>query len=133
VFRTNVVIFLLALSLSGVVRSDPGSDFLLHCGGCHRPDATGLPPEVPTLVGPLGTIVASPEGRDYLARVPGASQAPLSDEDLAAVLNWVLITFNGETMPASFEPLQGEEVGRSRARVLADPLKLRRQLWPDVY
>jgi hypothetical protein len=50
---------------------------------------------------------------------------------LAAVLNWVLLEFNRETLAQGFRPLRGAEVGRSRARVLADPLKLRRELWPD--
>jgi hypothetical protein len=63
--------------------------------------------------------------------VPGAAQAPISDEALAAVLNWVLLEFNRETLPAGFRPLRGSEVKRSRAQVLADPLKRRRELWPD--
>ena len=111
--------------------ADPRSDYLLHCAGCHRPDGTGLPPSVPSLVGPLGTIAASPQGRDYLARVPGAAQAPLNDAELTAVLNWVLHEFNAATLPDSFEPLKVREVGTSRSRVLADPLKLRGELWPD--
>jgi hypothetical protein len=48
------------------------------------------------------------------------------------VLNWVLLEFNRETLPAGFRPLRGSEVGRSRAQVLADPLKRRRELWPDT-
>jgi cytochrome c551/c552 len=125
------IALILLTALTGAVEASPRSDFLLHCAGCHQADATGLPPSVPSLAGPLGRIAASPEGRDYLARVPGASQAPISDEELAAVLNWVLAEFNRETLPASFKPLTGKQVGKSRSRVLADPLKLRKQLWPD--
>jgi hypothetical protein len=76
--------------------------------------------------------VASAAGRDYVARVPGAAQTPLSDDELAAVLNWVLMEFNRETLPAGFRPLSGSEVAKSRARALADPLKLRAELWPDA-
>jgi hypothetical protein len=110
--------------------ADPRGDYLMHCAGCHLADGRGSPPEVPSLAGPLGYIAASPQGRDYLARVPGAAQAPISDEALAAVLNWVLIEFNRATLPPGFRPLRGAEVARSRTRVLADPLKLRRELWP---
>jgi len=113
--------------------ADPRSDYLLHCAGCHLPDGSGLPPEVPSLAGPLGVIVGSPAGRDYIARVPGAAQAPLSDSELAAVLNWILRQFNAQTLPESFVPLDGREVGKSRARVLTDPLKLRNELWPTRY
>ena len=123
-----VLVFCLAASVS---RADPRADYLLHCGGCHLPNGAGAPPEVPTLINTLGPIVASPEGRDYVVRVPGASQTPLDDKRLADVMNWVLTTFNADTLGASFKPLTGAEVGKSRRQVLADPLKLRRSLWPE--
>lgn len=107
----------------------PRVAYLLHCGGCHLADGRSNPPEVPDLRDELGKIVAVPGGRDYLARVPGASQAPVSDEDLARILNWVLHQFNADTLPADFTPLTGEEVGRSRRNVLTDPLKHRAALW----
>jgi mono/diheme cytochrome c family protein len=110
--------------------ADPRSDYLMHCAGCHLADAGGKPPYVPSLAGPLGRIAASPEGRDYLARVPGAAQAPISDDRLAAVLNWLLLEFNGDTLPKRFRPLSGAEVAKSRSSVLADPLKRRAELWP---
>jgi mono/diheme cytochrome c family protein len=127
--------FLVAGVLAAVAApalAGPRADYLLHCAGCHLADGRGSPGAVPSLAGPLGRIVASPAGRDYLARVPGAAQAPISDEALAAVLNWLLLEFNRATLPSGFRPLSGSEVARSRARVLADPLKLRRELWPDA-
>jgi hypothetical protein len=111
--------------------ADPRSDYLMHCAGCHLADASGKPPYVPTLAGPLGRIAASPEGRDYLARVPGAAQAPINDDRLAAVLNWLLLEFNRDTLPKRFRPLSGAEVAKSRSSVLADPLKRRAELWPE--
>jgi mono/diheme cytochrome c family protein len=111
--------------------AEPRADYLLHCAGCHLADGRGSPGSVPSLAGPLGRIASSPAGRDYLARVPGAAQAPISDEALAALLNWILSEFNRETLESGFKPLSGSEVARSRARVLADPLELRRELWPD--
>jgi len=123
------VVVLLQVPLAG---ADPRSDYLMHCAGCHLADGSGLPPEVPSLAGPLGRIVSSPAGRDYVARVPGAAQAPLSDEALAAVLNWLLLEFNRATLPTNFQALRPGEVARSRARVLADPLRLRNELWPGA-
>ena len=107
----------------------PRVAYLLHCGGCHLFDGRSNPPEVPDLRGELGRIVAVPGGRDYLARVPGASQAPVSDQELAEILNWVLHRFNKKTLPVDFRPLTGEEVGKSRRNVLKDPLKHRAALW----
>ena len=126
-----MLIAALLVCAAGTVDASARTDYLLHCAGCHLPQGKGVPPEVPTLVGSLGRIAASEEGRDYIARVPGASQAPITDAQLAAVLNWVLLEFNSETLPESFRPLTAREVGKSRSRVLSDPLKMRRTLWPD--
>jgi mono/diheme cytochrome c family protein len=129
--RREVLAAGILLAITATTAADPRVDYLLHCAGCHLADGGGSPPSVPSLAGPLGRIVSSPEGRDYLARVPGAAQAPISDDALAGVLNWVLLEFNRATLPRDFKPLRASEVARSRARVLADPLKLRRELWPE--
>ena len=106
-------------------------DYLLHCSGCHRPDGAGAPPEVPSLLGPIGAIVATSAGRDYLARVPEVAQSPLNDDDLARLLNWVLWEFSASTLPGGFRPLDAAEVGVSRTRVLADPLRARAAIAGD--
>ena len=111
--------------LAEAARAAARFDYLLHCSGCHLPDGTGAPPEVPSLRGPMGALVATPEGRDYIARVPEVAQAPLGDDALARVLNWVLLEFNGETLPRSFRLLDAAEVGVARVKVLADPLRAR--------
>ena len=111
-------------------RSDAAArfDYLLHCSGCHRPDGSGSSPDVPSLRGPVGTLVASPEGRAYIARVPEVAQSPLDDDDLARLLNWVLKEFNADTLPKRFRPLDSHEVASARARVLADPLRTRAEI-----
>ena len=103
-------------------------DYLLHCSGCHRPDGTGEPPEVPSLRGPMGALVATPQGRAYIARVPEVAQAPISDEALARLLNWVLYEFNAETLPADFRLLDSAEVAAARVQVLTDPLRTRAEI-----
>lgn len=123
---------ILLLAGAPVAGADPRADYLMNCAGCHLVDASGMPPDVPSLAGPLGRIASSPVGRDYLARVPGAAQALLTDEELAAVLNWLLLEYNRQSLPIDFRPLTTAEVTRSRSRVLADPLKLRNELWPDI-
>ena len=112
--------------------ADPRADYLLHCAGCHRPSGEGLPPDVPTLVDELGRLLAIPEGRSYLVRVPGASQAPVSDQGLADIVNWILMEFNQSTLPEDFTPLTAKEVGKARRNTLADPMKYRRQFWGDA-
>ena len=115
-------------ALSEPARAAARFDYLLHCSGCHRPDGTGDPPEVPSLRGPMGTLVAIPAGRAYIARVPEVAQAPLTDDALARLLNWVLVEFNADTLPADFQPLNATEVGTARTRVLPDPLRTRAEI-----
>ena len=114
--------------LSESARAAARFDYLLHCSGCHRPDGSGDPPEVPSLRGPMGTLVAIPAGRTYVARVPEVAQAPLTDDALARLLNWVLFEFNADTLPSDFQPLDAAEVGTARARVLPDPLRTRAEI-----
>jgi len=113
------------------VHADPKVDYLLHCSGCHMPDGTGLSSAVPTLHDIMGRMVAEPEGRSYIVRVPGASQAPINDKKLTEVLNWMLTEFSSDTLPKNFKPLTVKEVKRARSQLLADPLKYRAELFPD--
>jgi len=84
---------------------------------------------VPSLHNDLGQIITVAQGRGYLVRVPGSSQAMLNDADLAAVINWVLTEFNSATLAADFQPLTVAEVEQARCDVLMDPLKFRAELW----
>lgn len=111
-----------------MAKTDPRTDYLLYCRGCHLINGTGVPPEVPTLVNDIGKLVGIPGGREYIIRVPGVSQTAMNNAELAAVLNWVLSEFNAETTPENFAPYTSEEVGEAREKVLVDPLKYRASL-----
>ena len=117
------------LALATPAQADTRTDYLLHCGGCHLPDGSGAPDDVPSLRDDLGRIITVAQGREYLVRVPGASQALLNDAELAAVINWVLTEFNSTTLAENFHPLTAAEVAGARGDVLMDPLKFRAELW----
>ena len=117
------------LAFAAPAMADTKTDYLLHCSGCHLADGSGAPDDVPSLRDGLGWIVSVAEGRGYLVRVPGSSQALLNDAELAAVINWVLTEFNSDTLADEFKPLTAKEVGRARSDVLMDPLKFRAELW----
>ena len=125
--RCTVLLTLLALTMP--TKASPRTDYLLHCSGCHLADGTGSPREVPSLHHELGRIITVAQGRGYLVRVPGSSQAMLNDADLAAVINWVLTEFNAATLADDFQPLTAAEVERARSDVLMEPLKFRAELW----
>jgi hypothetical protein len=73
----------------------------------------------------LGSLLAAPGGRDYLVRVPGVAQAPLDDERLARLLNFVLRELAAS--PAE-PPYEAGEVGRLRQTPLRDPRAERARL-----
>jgi len=132
--RSMLVMALLFVSMQFAAPSaqaDPKVDYLLHCSGCHMPDGSGLESVVPTLHEVIGRMVAEPAGRAYIVRVPGVSQAPINDEKLTEVINWMLMEFSSETLPNNYKPFTVREVARARSQQLADPLKLRAELFPD--
>ena len=101
----------------------PLHDYVLSCAGCHKLDGSGSA-RVPSLHD-TGAVLARGGGRDYLLRVPGAAQAPLSDARLAAVLNFVLTEFGGA---APQPPFSADEVAAARATPLRDPRSVRAAL-----
>ena len=107
---------------------DPRVDYMLQCQGCHLADGSGAPDAVPDLRGSLGRFLSVPGGREYLVRVPGAAQSPLSDERLAAVLDWMLREFGPAEATADFEPYRAEDVARWRADPYAEVQTVRREL-----
>ena len=110
---------------SGPALAGGRSDYLLHCGGCHLENGAGNPPEVPDLRVDIDWLAGSPEGRSYLTRVPGASQVPISDKRLAAVFNWIFVTYYPDSALAPFD---AREIARTRKLPLFDPLKARSEL-----
>jgi len=103
-------------------------NFLLHCAACHRPDGHGSPGTVPDLHEYLGEFAQHPDSRSFMARVPGASGAPIDDAELAQVLNWVLITMNGGQLRAGFRPYTAVEVASYRRDIIIDVAPVREAL-----
>lgn len=99
-------------------------DYLLHCSGCHRPDASGTPGTVPSLFG-IDRFARREEGRAYLVGVPGVAQAPVSDERLAALLNWLVREQAADRTSEPVRPFSADEVARLRAVPLRDPAPAR--------
>lgn len=101
-------------------------NYLLHCGGCHIEDGSGMPPHVPDLRVDMPFFASFPQGREYIARVPGVVQSPMTDEQLTQVLNMILNRF---APPGSdLKPYTVEEVVLYQKEVLLNPQKLRGQL-----
>ncbi|MBS0580921.1 MAG: cytochrome c [Proteobacteria bacterium] len=75
--------------LAAVARASPAQDYMLYCMGCHGEEGKGVPGKVPQLAGSVARFMRTPQGRNYILRVPGAANSALSDAQIAAVLNWL--------------------------------------------
>jgi mono/diheme cytochrome c family protein len=116
-----------------VLAADAGAAlFAEHCAACHSPSGSGLPGFGPPLAGPAAARLKTPGGREYLAQVVvhGISgvfelagqrqfaamtpQAKLSDEELAAVLNYVLGQLNATALADAHAPITPTEITAAR-------------------
>jgi mono/diheme cytochrome c family protein len=140
------VLALLTLAASGPLQAADGAGlYAANCVACHQPDGNGSEGLAPPLAGVLAKRAQSPNGREYLAQVlvsgmvgkitsrgvkyDGAMPAAtLSDEELAAVMGYVLTTFNMVSQPMPTElfaaararAMTPAAVRQQRARVLAE-------------
>jgi mono/diheme cytochrome c family protein len=137
---------LLTLAASGPLQAADGAAlYAANCVACHQPDGNGSEGLAPPLAGVLAKRAQSANGREYLAQVLVSGMvgnitsrgvkyngnmpaAPLSDEELSAVMEYVLTTFNNvsQPMPAElFSAARGKALAPSavrqqRERVLAE-------------
>jgi hypothetical protein len=111
---------------------DPELDYALNCRGCHRTDGSGTPGAVPELRGSLARFLHVEGGREYLGRVPGVAQSTLDDASLARLLNWMLVRFDREHVPADFRPFTADELAGLRRDPLVRASQRRAELLADT-
>ncbi len=100
-------------------------NYMMNCQGCHQAGAQGLEGKVPQMKGFVGYFTRSEAGRKFLIQVPGSATAPVNDEELTELMNWILHTFSGEQLVDDFVPYTVSEVARLRRNVEADPVARR--------
>jgi len=111
---------------------DAETNYLLNCEGCHKSDGSGQSGSVPDFRSSVARFLALPEGRAYLGRVPGTSQSLLSDPDRAAVLNWIVSSFDREHVPADFVFYTSEEMAVYRQEPLSNAGAERNRLLREI-
>tara|TARA_R110002167_G_scaffold334463_2_gene541587 strand:+ start:2448 stop:2903 length:456 start_codon:yes stop_codon:yes gene_type:complete len=95
-FRTALLVLTLLLTLFVLAPKSwansltaAKSNYILQCQGCHKSDGSGTPPETPNFSEYGAELVHSSIGRSYWISVPGAANSPLTDNELADVLNYI--------------------------------------------
>lgn len=117
------------LTMAGAGAADAGV-YDKQCVACHQPGGKGMAGLAPALAGTLAPMVASDDGRRYIAQVllQGLSgrivsqgqtfvgamppQAALADADLAAVANYLARDLNG----AAADAFSADDFARARAQ-----------------
>jgi hypothetical protein len=107
-------------------------NYMLQCMGCHLADGTGRAGVVPSFRDRVGRFATVRGGREYLVRVPGSAQSPLSDAELAEVLNWIIRRFGPREIADALEPFDAREVARVRSAPLTDVEPVRRELLRQI-
>lgn len=107
---------------------EPRVNFQLQCMGCHHADGAGDEGRVPSVRRTLVLFSAFADGRDFVMRVPGVAQAPLSDGEVAALLNWMARNLSDIALPAGYVDYTAAEVARERHRPLVDVRAARERL-----
>jgi len=123
---------LISAAVAQTPPADHGAKIYQRCAACHLPNGQGVPGAFPTLAGRVSQAAARNDGRDYLVMTVVAglmgeidvdgktvrgimpAQAGLTDADVAAVLNHVIVM--PEASAAKAKPFTAEEVAAIKAR-----------------
>ena len=106
------------------------ANYMLNCMGCHLPDGSGAAGKVPSVRESLVRLSMSSAGRRYLVQVPGSSQSPLSNRELAQVLSWMVRNLSAQALPPDFTDFTAAEVARYRRSPLVNVRETRARLLP---
>ena len=120
--RLRRLLWVLGLAIlvgSPALAYEPRINYMLECQGCHGPDGRGEPGHVPSIRSTLAPLSRFDAGRRYLLQVPGVALSMLSDQDLAALLNWMIPVF-GDIRPQAFRAFTAAEVARYRHTPLVE-------------
>jgi hypothetical protein len=127
-----IAIVTATLAINVVAEAEPpGELYMLNCWGCHRPNGEGIPGTAPPLKGAVD-FLRVPGGREYLISVPGVALSSLSNEQAAAVMNWILKSFSKDRVPADFKPYSADEIAKARTTHLLDIKKARAELMTEM-
>ncbi|QSR87453.1 hypothetical protein EM20IM_03780 [Candidatus Methylacidiphilum infernorum] len=90
--------------------------YWLHCSGCHGLKGEGVAGVSPRISETIGYFASTEKARKYIIKLPGVALSPISDEELADLLNWMVVSFSPQKF--SFKKFTKEEIARQRTEPL---------------
>jgi len=150
--RKLLLLAVAIFALAPLALADGAADYATFCASCHGAKGQGTPGVFPPLTNWVGNFLKKDDGRAVLThiivfgmqgeiKVQGKTYnsfmppiANLSNEQVAAILNFVLTEWNKELLPKDFKPLTAEEVAEYRKKALtpADVYKERQDLAQEL-
>lgn len=100
--------------------SPPRLHYLLNCAGCHGLEGHSSKTLVPDLLDQAGFFLCSPDGRDYIIRLPNVAFVKLPSQQLADLMNYVVFTLGKKSVPPGAKPYTAAEVDNLRKRSFHD-------------
>jgi len=111
-------------------RRSGDSLFTQHCSGCHGLNGNGgsATSGIPSFRDFIGAFADDEAGRTYVLHVPGVVNTNLDDEVIASVMNYVMTTWGGTSLPRDYRAFTKDEVAVRRQYAVADVVALRREI-----
>lgn len=129
----SVALVLLTVSAAGAQERSAHANYVLRCAGCHGMEGAGTAEGgIPDFRGYVGAFTRTEAARTYVMHVPGVVSASLSDAEIAAVMNYLVEEWGGESIPDPFVPFTPNEVTRLRAVPVEDVVAFRREVVDDL-
>lgn len=125
VFLTMVLLYLPVDLNAQAAFSRAKVNYILQCQGCHQADGSGTQ-ATPNLITHGKIFLSSPMGRDFFISVPGVATAPLSDEELTDLINYVIETIIIKTGDAKSFFYEIAELSEYRQTKIVEDIAVKR-------
>jgi mono/diheme cytochrome c family protein len=116
------------MAMSAAQAYEPKVNYMLNCMGCHTENGAGAPGKVPSIRNTLVPFAQLAAGRRFLVQVPGTAQSPLSNREVAELLNWMLGNLSAQARPPGLADFTTAEVASYRRQRLVDVAGTRARL-----
>jgi mono/diheme cytochrome c family protein len=116
------------MAMSAAQAYEPKVNYMLNCMGCHTENGAGAPGKVPSIRNTLVPFAQLAAGRRFLVQVPGTAQSPLSNREVAELLNWMLRNLSAQARPPGLADFTAAEVTSYRRQRLVDVAGTRARL-----